>query len=123
MVVVVVQFDGGVPKYIPPSPMPEKFQRPTCPTRRQKRLPSSQSAPTSLNRAAFSPGRSCIDSAVSSTIRTFGFKVSAMVFTVCSGYASPCNAPGSDHVVANSASAKQKRRNAADGADLMVGCP
>lgn len=80
---VFVQLAGTLPKYIPFLPIPEKSQRPVCPTRRQERLPSSQSAPTSLYRAAFSPGRACMDSAVSKTTRTFGFRVSTMLFTVC----------------------------------------
>jgi hypothetical protein len=47
-VTVRVQLALGSPKYMPLLPMPEKFQRPACPTNRHWRLPSSQSAPTSL---------------------------------------------------------------------------
>jgi hypothetical protein len=45
---VWVQLAGGVPKNIPLWPIPENSQRPFCPMSRQKRLPLSQSAPTSL---------------------------------------------------------------------------
>jgi hypothetical protein len=62
-----------------------------------------------------------MDSAVSKTTRTFGFRVSAMFFTVCKGYASACTTAGNDHVVAKSANPRHNRRNAADGTDIMVG--
>jgi hypothetical protein len=45
---VRVQLPLGSPKDMPLLPMPENSQRPACPTNRHWRLPSSQSAPTSL---------------------------------------------------------------------------
>jgi hypothetical protein len=82
-VTVAVQLALGLPKDIPWPPMPDHSQRPTWPTRRQKRLPCSQSEPTSLYSAWFSPGSPCRDCAVSRTTRTLGLRVSAMVFSTC----------------------------------------
>jgi hypothetical protein len=45
---VCVQLAFGSPKEMPLLPMPDHSQRPIWPTSRQERLPSSQSAPTSL---------------------------------------------------------------------------
>ncbi len=63
---------GTTSNTYPLAPMPENSQRPAWLFRRQKRSPFSQSAPNSLKRVAFSPGIPCIDSALSTTIRTFG---------------------------------------------------
>src|ERR1019366_1532552 len=122
-VTVRVQLALGSPNFIPWLPMPEKSQRPTCPLRRQLRLPSSQSAPTSLYRAAFSPGRSCIDCAVYKTTSTFGLRLSAMPFTACRGYASAPAVFGCAHVATSSAIARHSRRKSRERAPRTDSLP